>query len=120
VGNKSQLWSVAVVDIDVAYETDLSSARATIIECAETLCASDEWSDSVIESPTLLGVEALGADGITIRVTVKTQPGVQWALQRALREALKAALDSAGIDIPFPQRTIWVRNDASSGEPGQN
>ena len=111
VGNKSQLWSVALVDVDVAYDSDLATARQVILDCATQVIESDEWADSVIDPPQLLGVEALGADGITIRVTIKVQPGVQWGLQRALREALKAALDGAGIEIPFPQRTIWVRRD---------
>jgi small conductance mechanosensitive channel len=68
-------------------------------------------------------VEALAADGITIRVTVKVKPGAQWGLQRALREALKAALDDAGIEIPFPQRTIWVRREDgtdAAGSPGDD
>jgi len=110
VGNKSQLWSVALVDIDVAYDCDLGAARQVIIDCATELVESDEWSGVIIDPPQLLGVEALGADGITIRVTIKVEPGAQWGLQRALREALKAALDGAGIEIPFPQRTIWVRH----------
>jgi small-conductance mechanosensitive channel len=114
VGNKSQLWSVALIDVDVAYECDLATARRVIIDCTNDVCASDEWADAVLDPPQLLGVEALGADGITIRVTVKTQPGTQWGLQRALREALKSALDGAGIDIPFPQRTVWVRRDDSA------
>jgi small conductance mechanosensitive channel len=118
VGNRSQLWSVALVDVSVAYHSDLAAARQVILDCATELIESEEWSDVVIDPPQLLGVEALGADGITIRVTVKVKPGAQWALQRALREALKAALDDAGIEIPFPQRTIWVRRDAtdSSGD----
>jgi small conductance mechanosensitive channel len=66
----------------------------------------------------VLGVEALAADGITIRVTIKVQPGAQWGLQRALREALKAALDDAGIEIPFPQRTIWVRRGEGADAAG--
>jgi small conductance mechanosensitive channel len=111
VGNKSQLWSVALVDVDVAYDSDLATARQVILDCATHVIESDEWADSVIDPPQLLGVEALGADGITIRVTIKVQPGVQWGLQRALREALKGALDGAGIEIPFPQRTIWVRRE---------
>ena len=111
VGNRSQLWSVALVDVDVAYDCDLAAARQVIIDCANELVATEEWSAVVIDPPQVLGVEALGADGITIRVTAKVQPGAQWGLQRALREALKAALDGAGIDIPFPQRTIWVRRD---------
>jgi small conductance mechanosensitive channel len=84
------------------------------LDCATELIQTDEWADVVIDPPQLLGVEALGADGITIRVTIKVQPGSQWGLQRALREALKAALDDAGIEIPFPQRTIWVRREDGS------
>ena len=111
VGNMSQLWSVALVDVDVAYDCDLAAARQVIIERTTEVCGREEWADSVIEEPKLLGVEALGADGITVRLTVKTVPGAQWGLQRALREELKAALDDAGIEIPFPQRTVWVRRD---------
>jgi small conductance mechanosensitive channel len=114
VGNRSQLWSVALVDVSVAYHSDLAAARQVILDCATELIESEAWSDVVIDPPQLLGVEALGADGITIRVTIKVQPGAQWGLQRALREALKAALDDAGIEIPFPQRTIWVRRDAGT------
>ncbi len=114
VGNKSQLWSIALLDVDVAYDCDLAAARQVIIECVDEVCARDQWADAVLEPPQLLGVEALGADGITIRVTVKTQPGIQWALQRSLREAIKGALDGAGMEIPFPQRTVWVRRDAGS------
>jgi small-conductance mechanosensitive channel len=114
VGNKSQLWSVALIDVDVAYDCDLAAARQVIIDTVQDVCNEDDWNSSVLEEPQLLGVEALGADGITIRVTIKTEPGTQWALQRALREAIKGALDGAGIEIPFPQRTIWVRRDAES------
>jgi small conductance mechanosensitive channel len=113
VGNRSQLWSVALIDVDVAYDSDLARASDVIRTCANELAASDEWSGLVIDPPQVLGVEALGADGISIRVTIKVQPGSQWGLQRALREALKSALDDARIEIPFPQRTVWVRRDGT-------
>ncbi|MEY2974601.1 MAG: hypothetical protein RIR49_1021 [Actinomycetota bacterium] len=118
VGNLSQLWSVAVVDVDVAYDTDIATARRLIEDAARAVCAREEFAGSVIEEPTVLGVEALGADGITIRLTVKVEPGTQWALQRTIREELKRALDGAGVEIPFPQRTLWIRGDQTSpGEP---
>ncbi len=115
VGNRSQLWSVALVDVDVAYDVDLAAARQVILDGATELVSNDEWSPVVLDAPQILGVEALGADGITIRLTVKVEPGAQWGLQRALREALKGALDRAGIEIPFPQRTIWVRRNTGDG-----
>ena len=117
VGNRSKLWSVALVDIDVAYDCDLTAARQVILDCANEVVADEEWAEAVIEPPNLLGVEALGADGITLRITIKVEPGTQWGLQRTLREALKSALDDAGIEIPFPQRTIWVRRE-DAGEAG--
>ena len=112
VGNKSQLWSVALVDVDVAYDCDLAVARQVIVDRAVDVCESEQWATAVLDPPQLLGVEALGADGITIRVTVRTTPGSQWALQRSLREAFKDALDTAEIEIPFPQRTVWIRSEA--------
>lgn len=118
VGNKSQLWSVALVDIDVAYDSDLVAAKNLMLSTATEVCASEQWSPDVLDEPIVLGVETLGADGITLRMIVKTSPGTQWALQRELREALKASYDSAGIEIPFPQRTVWVRGDtADLGQP---
>jgi small conductance mechanosensitive channel len=114
VGNRSQLWSVALLDVDVAYETDLGRARELLHQAAAEVCESDQFSDAVIEPPTVLGVEALGADGVTLRLTVRVEPGTQWDLQRALREHIKSVYDSAGIEIPFPQRTVWMRAEPES------
>ena len=109
VGNKSQLWSVAVLDVDVAYDTDLVRARELLHRAAQEVCDDEEFVDHVLESPTVLGVESLGVDGITLRLTVKVEPGTQWNLQRAIREHVKRVFDEASIEIPFPQRTIWMR-----------
>lgn len=109
VGNRSQLWSVALLDVDVAYDADLATARQVLHETAVAVCSDDEVAPDVLEAPEVLGVERLGADGITLRLVVKTVPGRQWSLQRRLREAVKASFDDRGIEIPFPQRTVWMR-----------
>ena len=57
------------------------------------------------------GVERLGADGVTIRLVVKTDPAEQWMIARELRLRIKSALEEAGIEMPFPQRTVWLRSD---------
>jgi moderate conductance mechanosensitive channel len=48
---------------------------------------------------------------------IKTQPGKQWAITRELRRRIKAAFDVAGVEIPFPQRTVWMRQDDGGGQP---
>lgn len=109
IGNKSQLWSVALLDVDVAYGTDIERAKAALLATATEVCRTDRFADVVLQDPEVLGVEALAADGVTIRVTTRVRPGSQWELQRAIREAVKARFDADGIEIPFPQRTVWMR-----------
>ncbi len=112
VGNRSQLWSVAVIDVDVAYDTEIERARRLLQQAADEVCDRDDHAADIVEPPQVLGVEALGADGVTLRLTVKVKPGTQWILQRALREHVKSVFDSAAIEIPFPQRTVWMRVDS--------
>jgi small conductance mechanosensitive channel len=119
VGNKSQHWSRALLDIQVAYASDVTHARQVIKEVADKVWDEQEV---VLEEPELWGVEDLGAHGVTLRLVVKTEPSKQWEVSRLLRERIKAAFDEAGIEIPFPQQTVWHRTDelAVTGDNGTN
>lgn len=117
VGNLSQLWSVALIDVDVAYDTEIERARQLLQRAADEVCGRDEVAATIVEQPKVLGVEALGADGVTLRLIVKVEPGTQWELQRSLREHVKAVFDESAIEIPFPQRTVWVRTDPDEPNP---
>jgi len=111
VGNKSQLWSVALLDVDVAYGADAVKAGEVILDAAREVCAGEAFTPHVLEEPQVLGVEDLRPDGVTLRLRVKTQPDQQWALMRALRAQIKTRLELAGIEAPVPQRTVWTRRD---------
>jgi small-conductance mechanosensitive channel len=111
VGNKSQQWARAVVDVDVAYDTDIKRATDVIKATADAMWSDESAPSTMIEEPEVLGVENLGADGIAIRLMVKTAPDTQLAVARELRARIKRAFDAEGIEIPFPQRTVWHRVD---------
>jgi small conductance mechanosensitive channel len=108
VANKSQQWARAVLDVDVAYDTDLAQAAAVIKDVADAVWREELEIATVLEEPEIWGVERFGADAISIRLVVKVEPGEQWAVSREIRKRLKVAFDEAGIEIPFPQRTIWM------------
>ena len=101
-GNQSKLWSMAVVDVDVPVDVDLEAAKAHVLDAADQLCLDPQWSSVVLAKPRVLGVESVKADGVTIRLVVKSSPGRQWALQRALREGIKRSLDAGGIAHLMP------------------
>ncbi|NNE75047.1 MAG: mechanosensitive ion channel family protein [Acidimicrobiales bacterium] len=118
IANKSQLWSRAVLDIEVAYDTDLRRAAGIIQRVADDLWADTEFdTGDIIDPPEVWGVEDLGADGIKIRLVVRTDPAEQWVVARELRLRIKEAFDEAGIEFPFPQRTVWVRQEPPDEGP---
>jgi small conductance mechanosensitive channel len=114
VGNKSQEWSRALLDIEVSYATDLNKAQEIIKRVADEMWHDDPLKDSILAEPEVWGVESLGAHGVAIRLVVKTLPSDQWKVMRVLRQRIKDAFDGEGIEIPFPQQTIWVRGDQAA------
>ena len=116
VGNFSQLWSKALIDIEVSYDTDVRVAMGVMQRVADELWSDPEWGgDEVSEAPAVFGIQSLGASGVGLRLSVKTEPSMQWAVEREIRLRLKEAFDEAGIEIPFPQQTVWFGDQ--SGQP---
>ena len=100
VGNKSQQWSRAVVDVPVTYEADTGVATDVIHGVADGLWHEPEYASVILAEPGVLGVESLAPGRVVIRVVVRTQPQQQWRVERELRVRIKAALDAAGIALP--------------------
>ncbi len=117
VANRSHVWARAVMDVEVAYDTDLDRAGEIIKAVADGLWRDEVEKATIIDEPELWGVEAFGANSIVIRLVARTEPGEQWNVSRELRRRLKVAFDEAGIEIPFPQRVVWMRTDAGDAEP---
>lgn len=105
VGNMSQNWARAVLDVTVAYSEDLAHVRRVLKEVAHDLWTDDDFSRVVIAEPEVWGVQSIGADGVSVRVAVKTAPQEQWRVARELRQRIKARFDYEGIKVPFPE---WV------------
>jgi small conductance mechanosensitive channel len=106
VTNFTRQWARAVLDVEVSYRADLDAAFRALEEAGRRVQADPELGRSILEPFEVLGVTALGDSGITLRMTAKVEPLRQWAVERALRKAAKEVFDGAGIEIPFPQRTV--------------
>ena len=101
VGNKSQGFAVAVVDMPIAYSANVEQAIEVLGRVASAAAESEPLNADVLEPPQVLGVETVTPESITLRLTVKVRPGRQFATQRALRAKLMPALEEAGIEPPL-------------------
>ena len=107
VGNMSQHWSRALLDVEVAYESDIELAKRTMKAAADDMWREDT---DILEEPEMWGVENLNPNGVQLRLTIKTTPNQQFRISRALLQRIKARFDEQGIQIPFPQQTVWHRH----------
>lgn len=112
VGNMTQEYSRALLDVGIAYGADIDAAIEIIQGVSDELSHHPEWGELILDDPQVLGVQTLGADSVDIRLLVKTVATRQWEIARELRRRIKYAFDAAGIEIPFAQRTVWLRTEA--------
>ncbi|MGW0734889.1 mechanosensitive ion channel family protein [Streptomyces sp. NPDC002851] len=117
VRNDSQDWARAVLDVGVAYDSNLDTVYEVLERTGNELHEDPEQGPLLLEEPSVWGVQSLDADAVVVRMAVKTQPLKQWAITRELRRRVKENLDAAGVEIPFQQRTVWMRHaDVSAGD----
>ncbi|MEU8345781.1 small conductance mechanosensitive channel [Actinomadura meyerae] len=102
VGNESQNWGRAVLDIPVDIHEDTEKVKEILQATADEMAAETAWKDLVLEQPSVWGVQALAGDAIVIRVVLKTAPGKQGDVARELRERVKRSFDEAGVTVAAP------------------
>ena len=99
VGNKTQGWATAVVEIDVDYFADLDQVRSLLAEAAARVAADPVTGSHILGEPTITGIEKLSADAVTLRLKVKTSPAQQWEVARELRIAARQVLEQAHVPL---------------------
>ncbi|MEP6624153.1 MAG: mechanosensitive ion channel family protein, partial [Acidimicrobiia bacterium] len=114
VGNKSQQWARALLDIAVAYDSDLEVAQDAIQTAADVLSEDEEFGPLIVGPPEVLGVQEITNDQVLMRLRVKTKPLEQWKVARELRVRVKAALDDVGIR-PGGDSVITYRPEGGGG-----
>lgn len=103
IGNLSQGWATAVVDVPVPAGEDLDRVRTAIVAAGEELGGTEPWSEQLWGEVEVLGLTAVSQGTATLQVQVKTMPGKSFGVERELRWRVRKALLAAGIvmsDVP--------------------
>jgi small conductance mechanosensitive channel len=111
-GNKSVGFARVIVPIGVSYEQDLDEILEALDEIAQEWAAIPENKERMLEEkPVVQAVTELGDSAVTARIIVQVIPGEQFPAERELRARIKRRFDQRGIEIPFPRRTVYVRQE---------
>ncbi|MFC4507095.1 MULTISPECIES: mechanosensitive ion channel family protein [Streptomyces] len=99
IGNLSQGWATAGVDVTVKSSEDLDRVKATLDAVAEKMSKEEPWNELLWSPIEVLGLDSVLLDSMVVRVSAKTMPGKSLSVERELRWRVKRAFDAADIRI---------------------
>lgn len=110
VTNMSKGFNRAMVDVGVAYEENLEDV-IKVLENEMQSIYDNEHIQGLINKPEVLGVVELGDSAVVIKIKADCEVGENWAIERELRRLVKNRFDKEGIQIPYPQRVVYIKED---------
>ncbi|MET9729303.1 mechanosensitive ion channel family protein [Streptomyces sp. NPDC006458] len=113
VGNLSQGWATAGVDVTVRPNEDLDRVKSLLTETADRMSKEEPWNEMLWGPVEVLGLDSVLLDSMVVRVSAKTMPGKALKIERELRWRIKQALDAEGIRIVggLPAQSEAARDD---------
>ena len=103
VGNSSQGWSRVILDLPLAYNSDLDKAKKVIEQAAAKLAETLGSKSGLIGKAHVWGIQAIEVEAIVFRVVQQVRPSKKDELARLIRLEVKKAIDKAGIKLSKPQ-----------------
>jgi small conductance mechanosensitive channel len=111
LSNMTYGWSRAVVTIGVSYKEDIDRVMEILKSLAMEIYNDEKYRKVIQEEPLIWGIDSLGESAVNIKVLFKTNPLTQWDIARIYRLKVKNELDRLGIEIPYPQRTVHIKQE---------
>lgn len=101
VGNYSQGYSIARIEIPVSLDTDIDSAQRTIFEAVTEAAASETYRSNILGDPQLAGISRFDVDHMVVRVNIKVMPAQKWSVERAMTAEVMKAMNTQDIQAPY-------------------
>ena len=120
VGNLSQGWARAVLEIPIGYSTSMETYSDITQAVTASMAKETAVASAMLDVPEIAGVQSISAEYRVIRTMIKTKPNLQWMVERAFRAELTNELDKRGIRIPIVQENVFRTLPSASATTGSD
>jgi small conductance mechanosensitive channel len=117
VGNKSRLWSRAMIEVRIDFNEDVEKARQAILDATAEAIALPDIAPHVLGEPSVPGIEEMESDAVVLRLLLQVQPAKQWDVQRAIRGAIQRTFRKRKIGLAVPLNRVYAVEGGGSEGP---
>ncbi|QDC15240.1 mechanosensitive ion channel [Rhodococcus ruber] len=97
--NLSKDWARAVVDVPIPVTADIAEVNDILHEVGVAAFEDEKLRELLLDEPTVMGVESLEVDQVSVRMVARTLPGKQFQVGRELRVRVALALRRRGMSV---------------------
>lgn len=116
VTNKSKGWSLVSIDAGIAYSTSVERALEVLERYCLEVANDEQIGGSLMEAPTVAGVNAFQDHQYIARVSVKLSPSVDSKpIERQMRRILRRVFEEEGIEAPMPMLLKPMPSSVAAG-----
>lgn len=102
--NRSKASSLAVCDAPVSYNANLEEVEKILEKILAEL--PEKYPDTFSTTPVYLGVQALSASSVDLRVCAEVSEENIFSATRIMNREIKIGFDKAGVEIPYQQLVV--------------
>ena len=115
---RNHSYELLSIPVGVAYGTDVDKVRSLIIDALKVLQVKDKYGREVVDpkSGVSVKIDSFGDSSINLKVTQFTTVETHFSYAAQAKEIIYNTLNANGIEIPFPQQDVYIKQMPASPE----
>ncbi len=117
--NSGKNYELLKIPVGVRYGTDIGYARNVILEALKPLMTLDKSGRDIVDPsfPIDVRFDGFGNSSINIIVALYTTVETHYTFPSRAKEAIYYAFHEHGIDIPFNQHDVYIKQAPETDKP---
>jgi small conductance mechanosensitive channel len=111
VTNRSRDFAYAVIEFGVGYKENVDDIFELMRIVGREMREDPVAGEKILDDIEIFGVEKWADSAVNMRCRFKVRAGEQFGIRREYLRRLKNLFDAKGVEIPFPSRTVYTRNN---------
>ena len=111
---RNHRYELIKIPIGVAYGTDIEQVRQLLIEAITPICKEKNGAGQTItdtDIPVSVAFSDFGDSSVDLKVGIWMLVEEKFALTARIKEVIYNTLNKNGIEIPFPQRDVHIKEN---------